>query len=116
MANVIGTIKEVMPNFSLNTTKPGINELPPEIMMKIFGYLENKDLANVVSVCSRWRDLGECLWTWDTLFIRREDLDMLRIKRVEHVEEISIEYADWSEEELNSLFEILERLLKFIGT
>jgi len=80
--------------------------------MKIFGLLENKDLANVVSVCSRWRDLGECLWTWDTLVIRRVDVDMLRIKRVEHVEEIRIEYDDWSEEELNSLFEILERLSK----
>jgi len=112
MGIVLSTIGEVLPYFNLNTSRNGINKLPPEIMMKIFGMLENKDLANVVCVCSRWKELGECLWAWDTLVIERGDLDMLGIKRVEHVEAICVEYDDWSEEELIKLFEFLGRLIK----
>jgi len=93
----------------------GIDDLPPEIMMKIFQMMNNKDLSNVVSVCSGWRDMGERLWNWDDgiLIVERCDLDMLEIIRVEHVEEILVEYdEDWSDEELNKLFETLTNLSK----
>ena len=109
MGLVVSTIKNVF-----STTTTGINDLPPEIMMKIFEMLNNKDLSNAVSVCSRWRDMGECLWNWDDiLVVEKVDLDMLEIKRVEHVEEMWIEYDDdWSGEELDKLFETLSNLSK----
>ena len=88
------------------------SNLPTEILIMIFKMLDNAALANVVSVCSRWRDLGEGLWKWGTLGIDRSELDMLGIKRVEHVKDIMIEIDDWSEEELVMLFEALKKLSK----
>jgi len=100
---------------STTISTKGINDLPPEIMIKIFQMMNNKDLSNVVSVCSWWRDMGERLWNWDDgiLIVERCDINMLKIIRVEHVEEILIEYdEDWSDEELNELFETLTNLSK----
>merc|ERR1712098_25708 len=74
--------------------------------------LDNTALANVVSVCSRWRELGEGLWKWGTVGIDRSELTMLGIKRLEHVKDIMIEIDDWSEEELVMLFEALKKLSK----
>jgi len=58
--------------------------------------------------------MGECLWNWDDiLVVERCDLEMLQIKRVEHVEDMWIEYDDdWSGEELDKLFETLSNLSK----
>ena len=57
--------------------------------------------------------MGECLWNWDILVIGRGDVEMIGIKRVEHVEKLLIEYDDdWSEGELNELFELLTSLPK----
>jgi len=111
---IIGsTIKNViMPNF-FTTPSIRIDKLPPEILMKIFGMLNNQDLSNVVSVCCRWRDVGECLWSWDILPIAKNDVEMMGIKRVEHVEDLVLDYdEDWSEEELTKLFESITRLPK----
>jgi len=113
MGIVGSTIKNaLLPSF-LTTTSTTIDKLPPEILMKIFSMLNNKDLGNVVSVCSRWRDVGECLWSWDILMIAKNDIEMMGIKRVEHVEELLLEYdEDWSEDELSKLFESMTRLPK----
>ena len=89
------------------------SKMPSEILVMIFKMLDNKDLIKVVSVCSRWRDLGEGLWKWGMLCIDNSDLDMLGIRRLEHVTEIMVDYAnDWSEEELNKLFESIKKLSK----
>ena len=102
----------MMPSF-LITNSTGIDKMPPEILMKIFRKLDNKDLGNVVSVCTLWGDVGDCLWTWDILEIARDEIEMLGIKRVAHVEELLIEYDDdWSDGELNNLFESLTILPK----
>jgi len=113
MGIVGSTFKNVlMPSF-LTTTSTRIDKLPPEILMKIFSMLNNKDLGNVVSVCSRWKEVGECLWSWDILSIAKHEIEMMGIKRVEHVEELLLEYdEDWSEEELTKLFESVTRLPK----
>jgi len=97
-----------------NITK-GIDDLPPEILMKIFKMMNNKDLSSLVSVCRGWRDMGEPLWNWDDriLIVERCDLDMLDITRVQHVDEILVEYdEDWSDKELNKLFKALTNLSK----
>ena len=93
--------------------------LPPEIMRKIFLMLNNKDLSNVVAVCRSWRDVGECAWNWDNqvyhkvTYIYRRDLDMLAIKRVEHVRKLMINDGDdWSVDDVNKLFETLRNLTK----
>ena len=105
-----------MPSFvTATTTTAGINKLPPEILMKIFSMLDNKDLGKVLRVCTQWRDVGECLWNWHILVIGRDDLDMMGIKRVEHVEELMVENDDeWSEKDLIHLFESLTTRLKKI--
>jgi len=113
MGIVESTIKNVLLPSFLTTPSTRIDKLPPEILMKIFSMLNNKDLGNVVSVCSRWRDVGECLWSWDILVIAKNEIEMMRIKRVEHVEDLLLEYdEDWSEEELTKLFESISRLPK----
>jgi len=113
MGIVGSTIKNVLLPSFLTTTSSTIDKLPPEILMKIFSMLNNKDLGNVVSVCSRWRDVGECLWSWDILMIAKNDIEMMGIKRVEHVEKLLLEYdEDWSEDELSKLFESMTRLPK----
>ena len=88
--------------------------LPPEIMRKIFLMLNNKDLSNVVAVCRSWRDVGECAWNWDNhVYSYRSDLDMLAIKRVEHVRKLMINDGDdWSDDDVNKLFETLRNLTK----
>jgi len=98
-----------------------INEmLPPEIMERIFQMLDNDDLSNVVSVCRRWRDVGECLWNWDygggIDIFEGSELDMLAIKRVEHVEEIRMRMilgdSDWTNDDVKKLFKTIKNLTK----
>jgi len=113
MGIVGSTFKNLLLPSFLTTTSTTIDKMPPEILMKIFSTLNNKDLGNVVSVCSRWRDVGECLWNWDILVIAKDDIEMIGIKRVEHVEEILLEYdEDWPQEGLTKLFESMTRLSK----
>jgi len=117
MGIVGSTIKNVLTPSFLSTNSTSVDKLPPEILMKIFSMLNNKDLGSVVSVCARWRDVGECLWNWDDmLVIAKNDIEMMGIKRVENVEELLLEYdEDWSEEELTKLFESLTRLPKLFS-
>jgi len=85
--------------------------MPPEILVMIFEMLDNKDLSKVLLTCRRWRDLGEGLWKWEILYIYSSDLDMLSIRRLEHITEVMIHADDdWSEEELEKLFESMKKL------
>jgi len=95
-----------------------INEmLPPEIMERIFQMLDNDDLSNVVSVCRRWRDVGECLWNWDNGLdiFERSEIDMLAIKRVEHVKNLRIhdenDNKKWTGDDVKKLFETMNKNL-----
>jgi len=87
------------------------SRMPSEILVMIFEMLDNKDLSKVLSTCRRWRDLGEGLWKWEILYINTSDLDMLSIRRLEHITEVMIDAEDdWSEEELEKLFESIKNL------
>jgi len=87
------------------------SRMPPEILVMIFEMLDNKDLSKVLLTCRRWRDLGEGLWKWEILYINTSDLDMLSIRRLEHITEVMIDAEDdWSEEELEKLFESIKNL------
>jgi len=102
------------------TTMDGIinDLLPPEIMERIFQMLDNDDLSNVVSVCRRWRDVGECLWNWDNGLdiFERSEIDMLAIKRVQHVKNLLIHDEDdddkWTGDDVKKLFETMKKNLK----
>ena len=115
MNTVASTSNDIlMPSF-LTATTIGINEMPPELLMKMFSLLDNEDLANVVSVCTRWRDVGEGLWNWDLLIIGKGDLEMMEIKRVNHVKCVDIDCTEfWSAEpeKLNQFFKSVTRLSK----
>jgi len=87
------------------------SRMPSEILVMIFEMLDNKDLSKVLSTCRRWRDLGEGLWKWEILYINTSDLDMLSIRRLEHITEVMIDAEDdWSEEDLEKLFESIKNL------
>jgi len=89
-----------------------ISVLPAEILSMIFSMMSNKDLAKVIMVCKRWREVGEVLWTWDMIDLNRGDLEMLGIKRLEHVEEISLDRDDWKNDELETVFKTVKSLRK----
>ena len=53
-------------NLGVNTSnnQRGLVNMPSEIILTIFGFLNKKDLANCARVCRRFRDLtaADCLW------------------------------------------------------
>jgi len=95
-------------------TTTTITGISTEILMRIFSMLNNKDLSNVVSVCRRWREVGDCVWNWNDGIRNRIrgscDIEMLTINRVQHIGKLVI--MSCSDEDLNKLFETLESLSK----
>lgn len=41
-----------------------INDLPPEMLVRIFSYLPLESLLDVLSVCKRWQSINHCLYSW----------------------------------------------------
>lgn len=41
-----------------------INDLPPEMLVRIFSYLPVESLLHVLSVCKRWQAINHCLHSW----------------------------------------------------
>jgi len=84
----------------------------------IFSTISNKDLGKVMLVCKRWREVGEPLWSWPedypNLRIGRADLNMLGINRVQRIDEITVEKDEWEKEELEELFDSVQRLPKVL--
>ena len=97
-----------------DTTTTGINDiLPAEILMRIFKMMNNTDLSKVVSVCRRWREVGDCVWNWNNGRINisgSRDIEMLAINRVQHIGELSI--YSCSDEDLDGMFETIASLSK----
>jgi len=95
-----------------------VSALPTEILRMIFSTISNKDLGKVMLVCKRWREVGEPLWSWSedypNLRVKRADLNMLGINRVQRIDEITVEKDEWEKEELDELFESVQRLPKVL--
>ena len=74
--------------------------------------LNNTDLSKVVSVCRRWREVGDCVWNWNGRIDIREsrDIAMLTINRMQHLGDLRI--ISCSDEDLDKLFETIASLSK----
>ena len=68
-----------------------INQLPADVLEKIFRLLPPRDLRQVVLVCRRWREVGEAprLWNWVTVTVTKENISkmpkVLRRRRMQCV-------------------------------
>jgi hypothetical protein len=50
--------------------KPGYIELPDEILLLIFSFLEFHDLLSCNTVCNQWRQVASTEWLWQKLCIK----------------------------------------------
>ena len=41
-----------------------VQQLPQEMLMKIFSLLSLRDLSNVILVCKKWKRVAESPWLW----------------------------------------------------
>ena len=60
-----------------------IQNLVPEMMMRIFRLMTPQDLKMVVRVCKLWREMGEhpSLWTWCMVTVASKgDVEMLSMR------------------------------------
>jgi hypothetical protein len=70
---------------SLNASETrSLNELPREILLKIFSHFGPKDLAlNICKVCQRWKEVAEDVALWKALsFYCDKSSDIRRVKEV----------------------------------
>ena len=70
---------------TLNASEPkSLNELPHEILLKIFSHFGPEDLAlTICKVCQRWKDIAEDVALWKTLSYRCYKFsDIRRVKEV----------------------------------
>jgi len=61
-----------------------LNELPDEILLKIFSHFVPEDLALIIcKVCQRWKDIAEDVALWKTLsYDCDKSSDIRRVKEV----------------------------------
>jgi hypothetical protein len=81
--------------------------LPVEILEKVFRFLPPRDLMIALRVCTRWREIGEnpALWTFFKLkIVRRGQLCILDIRRLQFLQEIVVDGYSWKPRELVELF------------
>jgi hypothetical protein len=70
-----------------------INDLPEEIMLRIFDLLPPQDLKSVMMVSKAWAEMGEnpTLWTWSLVSLNtREDFHKLNINRLQLIRQLEI--------------------------
>ena len=69
-----------------------IHNLPPEIVIRIFNMLSKKDLSNVVLVCKQWKEMVEenPKSPWVRLFVHVDDIEILEVRRLQHVQEVKV--------------------------
>ena len=70
---------------SLNASEPkSLNELPYEILLKIFSHFGPEDLAlTICKVCQRWKDVAEDVTLWKTHSYNCDKYsDIRRVKEV----------------------------------
>jgi len=68
-----------------------INDLPSEMIMRIFKLLTPLDLKMAVLVCKLWREIGEHPSLWTRYFVtvaNRDDLEKMKIRRLQLVDHI----------------------------
>jgi len=74
-----------------------LNLLPPEMIFRIFDYLDFTDLKTAVQVCRHWRNIGEDPNLWKTIKITEihpDDLKIvLNLPRLAKIQYVKI--ADW---------------------
>ena len=70
-----------------------LNDLPSEMLMRVFHWLPMRDLNMVVLVSRRWRSIGEdpSLWEMFRVMVRNIDqVNNLTIRRLQYVREICV--------------------------
>ena len=70
---------------SLNASEPrSLNELPDEILLKIFSHFGPEALAfSICEVCQRWKDVAEDVALWKSLSYHcGESSDIRRVEEV----------------------------------
>ena len=70
---------------SLNASEPrSLNELPHEILLKIFSDFGPEDLALIIcKVCQRWKDVAEDVALWKSLsYYCDKSSDIRRVEEV----------------------------------
>jgi len=98
----------------------GIEDLPAEMLLKIFKLLTPLDLKSAVLVSKYWNEVGDdpSLWSWCTLNLSYGcDIYVLSFRKFKNIEEIAIgskevECEVWKPNELQALFEAVIELPK----
>ena len=96
-------------------TIKSICSLPSEVLEHVFKFLPKKDMLSVVLVCRWWREVGERPQFWSSCKIvvsRRGELDMLRSRRFQFLQNIIVGGYWWETKELEELFRCLLMLPK----
>jgi len=79
----------------------GMNDLPGEMLVRLFGLVSLEDLKNIVLVNRRWRQVGEepILWRKCVLTIHnKEDINKVKIRRCRRIRNICVQPSkDWDE-------------------
>lgn len=88
-----------------------INDLPGEMMIKVFRQLPTKDLKMALLVSKKWRAIGEdpSLWKCGEVGVNdREDINRISIRRLRDVQKIIIDPStNWQDGDLDALFQVL---------
>ena len=91
-----------------------IQTLPEEMMMKIFCCLDLSDLATVLLVCRRWKEVAESPWLWKRLEVvvgqmKVNNIGILGTRRLESVKRVRLlsKYHP-DEEEAEAVFQAIE--------
>ena len=72
-----------------------IQTLPEEMLMKIFCCLHLSDLATVLLVCRRWKEVAESPWLWKRLEVvvgqmKVNNIGILGTRRLESVKRVRL--------------------------
>ena len=94
-----------------------INDLPEELLRKIFDFLSPLELKRAMLVCMGWKVVGEdspALWTWVWVTLNsKKDLGKLSIKRMEGLQNITVGRKYWTND-VRKLFQVLNILPKLV--
>jgi len=93
-----------------------IQDLPNEMLMRVFRLLHPRDLKMVVLVSRDWRMLGEDPSLWKCLRFmvhNREDINHLSMRRLRDIQEICINPGDnWEDWDSQAIFQAASKLYR----
>ena len=98
-----------------------INDMPNEILYRIFQKLTPQDLKTAVLVCRSWRVIGEDprLWARAVVTIYSNDFDKLAVQRFQLLKEVNVtctgfwhkhEDCHWTEYGMHELFKVIQEI------